>query len=56
MGAYFLSRTKWGFFRGGLFPRPNLCKAIAKILFVLHSTYTWETLYRDWFDLDNSIK
>ena len=33
------------------FPR----QAIPKILFVLHSRYTWDTPYRVWFDLDNSL-
>ena len=33
------------------FPR----QAIAKILFVLHSRYTWDTPYRVWIDLDNSL-
>ena len=33
------------------FPR----QAIAKILFVLDSRYTWDTPYRVWFDLNNSL-
>ena len=33
------------------FPR----KAIAKTPFALHSRYTWDTPYRVWFDLDNSL-
>ena len=33
------------------FPR----QAIAKILFVLDSRYTWNTPYRVWLDLDNSL-
>ena len=33
------------------FPR----KAIAKNVFALHSRYTWDTPYRNWFDLDNSL-
>ena len=33
------------------FPR----KAIAKTPFALHSGYTWDTPYRVWFDLDNSL-
>ena len=34
-----------------VFPR----QAIAKIVFVLHSRYTWDTPYRVWFDLNNSL-
>ena len=30
-------------------------QAIPKILFVLHSRYPWDTPYRVWFDLDNSL-
>ena len=33
------------------FPR----RAIAKTLFVFHSMYTWDTPYRVWLDLDNSL-
>ena len=33
------------------FPR----QAIPKILFVLQSSYPWDTRYRVWFDLDNSL-
>ena len=33
------------------FPR----QAIAKILFVLQSSIPWDTRYRVWFDLDNSL-
>ena len=32
-----------------------LTQAIAKILFVLHFRHTWDTPYRVWFDLDNSL-
>ena len=30
-------------------------QAIAKNPFVLDSSYTWDTLYRVWFTLDNSL-
>ena len=33
------------------FPR----QTIPKILFVLHSTYPWDTPYQVWFTLDNSM-
>ena len=37
--------------------KPNyfLRLAITKILFALHSHYTGDTRYRDWFDLNNSL-
>ena len=37
--------------KANFFPR----QAIPKILFVLHSRYTWDTPYRVWIDLDNSL-
>ena len=30
-------------------------QAIPKVLLVLHSRYTWDTPYRVWIDLDNSL-
>ena len=45
------SRNSQTFVRKTFFPR----QAIAKILFLLHSTYTWDTSYRVCFDLDNSM-
>ena len=37
--------------------KPNFFsrQAIAKILFVLQSSIPWDTRYRVWFDLDNSL-
>ena len=37
--------------------KPNFfsSQAIPKILFVLQSSYPWNTRYRVWFDLDNSL-
>ena len=37
--------------------KPNFFpgKAIAKTFFALHSRYTWDTPYRVWFDLGNSL-
>ena len=37
--------------KNNFFPR----QAISKIFFVLHSKCTWDTPYRVWFDLDNSL-
>ena len=47
----YLRNSQISVWKTNFFPR----QATAKILFVLHSRYTWDTPYRVWFDLDNSL-
>ena len=47
----YLRNSQISLWKTNFFPK----QAIPKILFVLHSRYTWDTPYRVWFDLDNSL-
>ena len=47
----YLRKSQISVWNTNFFPR----QAIAKILFVSDSSYTWDTLYRVWFDLDDSL-
>ena len=47
----FLRNSQISVWKTNFFPR----QAIPKILFVLQSSYPWDTRYRVWFDLNNSL-
>ena len=47
----YLRNSQISVWKTNFFPR----QAIPKILFVLRSRYPWNTPYRVWFDLDNSL-
>ena len=47
----YLRNSQISVWNTNFFPR----QAIPKILFVLQSSYPWDTRYRVWLDLDNSL-
>ena len=47
----YLQNSQTSVWKPNFFPR----QAIPKILFVLQSSYPWDTRYRVWFTLDNSL-